>query len=226
MIYFICIIHLHIFHGNIWTHNWPAPNVSGFIAQLVERRTGIARSRVQAPLKSWIFFRLLYAIAKICDHNYLTCEVFRISDPLNTFPRKNDHYNLTWEGFPNFGPSQHLSEEKRSLLFNLRGFPNFGPLNTYPRKNDHYYLTWEVFRISDPLNTYPRKKNDHYYLTWEVFRISDPLQHLFEEKRSLQSNSNGFRNFGPPQNLSNLYQLKTTQSVQTGERNAFYVLLF
>ena len=33
--------------------------------QLVERRTGIARSRVQAPLKSWIFFRLLYAIAKI-----------------------------------------------------------------------------------------------------------------------------------------------------------------
>ena len=38
---------------------------SGFIAQLVERRTGIARSRVQAPLKSWIFFRLLYAIVKI-----------------------------------------------------------------------------------------------------------------------------------------------------------------
>ena len=65
MIYFICIIHLHIFHGNIWTQNWPAPNVSGFIAQLVERRTGIVRSRVQAPLKSWIFFRLLYAIAKI-----------------------------------------------------------------------------------------------------------------------------------------------------------------
>ena len=65
MIYFICIIHLHIFHGNIWTQNWPAPNVRGFITQLVERRTGIARSRVQAPLKSWIFFRLLYAIAKI-----------------------------------------------------------------------------------------------------------------------------------------------------------------
>ena len=53
MIYFICIIHLHIFHGNIWTHNWPAPNVSGFIAQLVERRTSIGRSWVQAPLKSW-----------------------------------------------------------------------------------------------------------------------------------------------------------------------------
>ena len=28
------------FHGNIWTHNWPAPNVSGFIAHLVEHRTG------------------------------------------------------------------------------------------------------------------------------------------------------------------------------------------
>ena len=52
--------------SDIWTQNWPAPNVSGFIAQLVERRTGIARSRVQrAPLKYWIFFRLLYAIVKI-----------------------------------------------------------------------------------------------------------------------------------------------------------------
>ena len=60
------IINTLFFHGNIWTHNWPAPNASGFIAQLVEHRTGIARSRVQTPLKSWIFFfRLLYAIGKI-----------------------------------------------------------------------------------------------------------------------------------------------------------------
>ena len=50
------IINTHFFHGNIWIHNWPAPNVSGFIAQLVEHRTGIARSRVQTPLKSLIFF--------------------------------------------------------------------------------------------------------------------------------------------------------------------------
>ena len=35
MIYFIYIYHIHLFHGNIWTHNWPAPNSSGFIAQLV-----------------------------------------------------------------------------------------------------------------------------------------------------------------------------------------------
>ena len=58
MIYFICIIHLHIFHRNIWTQNWPAPNVSGFIAQLVEHRTGIVRPRVQAPLKFLIFFQV------------------------------------------------------------------------------------------------------------------------------------------------------------------------
>ena len=51
------IINTHFFHGNIWTHNWPAPNVSGFIAQLVEHRTGIARSGVETPLKSWIFFQ-------------------------------------------------------------------------------------------------------------------------------------------------------------------------
>ena len=33
------IINTHLFHGNIWTNNWPAPNVSSFIAQLVEHRT-------------------------------------------------------------------------------------------------------------------------------------------------------------------------------------------
>ena len=51
MIYFICIIHLHIFHGNIWTHNWPTPNVSGFIAQLVERRTGIREVTGSSPVE-------------------------------------------------------------------------------------------------------------------------------------------------------------------------------
>ena len=56
-------VNTHFFHGNIWTHNWPASDVSGFIAQLVEHRTGITMSRVQTPLKSWIFFRLLTAIA-------------------------------------------------------------------------------------------------------------------------------------------------------------------
>ena len=51
------IINTHFFHGNKWTRNLPAPNVSGFIAQLLEYRTGIARSRIQTPLKSWSFFQ-------------------------------------------------------------------------------------------------------------------------------------------------------------------------
>ena len=61
------IINTHFFHGNIWTHNWPAPNVSGFIAQLVEHRTGIARSQVQTPLKSSIFF------FQASLHNFINC---------------------------------------------------------------------------------------------------------------------------------------------------------
>ena len=36
--------------------NEPSPNVSGFIAQLVEHCTSIARSRVQTPLISPEFF--------------------------------------------------------------------------------------------------------------------------------------------------------------------------
>ena len=62
------IINTHIFYGNVWTHNWPAPNVSDFLAQLVEHRTGIAKSRVQTPLKSWIFFQASLRNCINCVH--------------------------------------------------------------------------------------------------------------------------------------------------------------
>ena len=50
------VINTHFFHGNIWTHNWPAPNVSGFIAQLVEHRTGKSRGHGFKPRWSPEFF--------------------------------------------------------------------------------------------------------------------------------------------------------------------------
>ena len=46
----------------------PAPNVSSFIAQLVEHRTDIAGSRVQTLLKSWIFFSGFFTqLHKLCS---------------------------------------------------------------------------------------------------------------------------------------------------------------
>ena len=62
------IINTHFFHGNIWTHNWPAPNVSGFIAQLVEHRTGNREVTGSNPVEVLIFFffRLLH-----CDDHFL-----------------------------------------------------------------------------------------------------------------------------------------------------------
>ena len=59
------IINTHFFHGNLWTHNWPAPNVSGFIAQLVEHRTGIARSRVQPRWSPEFFSRFSTQLHKL-----------------------------------------------------------------------------------------------------------------------------------------------------------------
>ena len=44
-----------ILHRLLRTHKWPDPNVSGFIAQLVRVSHRFARSRVQTPLKSWLF---------------------------------------------------------------------------------------------------------------------------------------------------------------------------
>ena len=40
MIYFIYICHIHLLHGNVWTHNWPVPNISDFTAQLVGASPG------------------------------------------------------------------------------------------------------------------------------------------------------------------------------------------
>ena len=56
MIYFIYIYHIHLFHGNIWTHNWPAPNSSGFIAQLVW-----ASHRYRVSQSSFLYF-----ISRVC----------------------------------------------------------------------------------------------------------------------------------------------------------------
>ena len=55
----------HFFHGNMWTHNWPAPNVSGFIAQLVEHRTGNREVTGSNPVDVLNFFQ---ASLRNCIH--------------------------------------------------------------------------------------------------------------------------------------------------------------
>ena len=60
-------ISIHLWN---WLTNkyWPAPNVGGFIGQLVEHRTGIASSWVQTLLKSWIFFSGFFTqLHKLCS---------------------------------------------------------------------------------------------------------------------------------------------------------------
>ena len=50
------IINAHFFHGNIWTHHWPAPNVSGFIAQLIEHCIGNREVTCSNPVEVLNFF--------------------------------------------------------------------------------------------------------------------------------------------------------------------------
>ena len=86
------IISTHFFHGSIWTHNWPAPNVSGFIAQLLEHRTGkIARSVTGSnPVEVLNFFQASLRNCINCvhcdDHFFISisfpqfiCDLFHIS---------------------------------------------------------------------------------------------------------------------------------------------------
>ena len=57
------------FHGNIWTgHNWPAPNVSGFIAQLVEHFTGNCEVTGSNPVEVLNFFQTSLCNCRNCVH--------------------------------------------------------------------------------------------------------------------------------------------------------------
>ena len=62
------IINHHFFHGNIWTHNWPAPNVSGFIAQLVECGTGNREVTGSNPVEVLNFFQASLRNCINCVH--------------------------------------------------------------------------------------------------------------------------------------------------------------
>ena len=62
------IINTHFFHGNIWTHNWPAHNVSGFIAQLVEHRTTNREVTSSNPVEVLNFFQASLRSCKNCVH--------------------------------------------------------------------------------------------------------------------------------------------------------------
>ena len=65
MIYFVYIYHIHLFHGNISIPNWPAPNISGFIAQLVRASHRYAPGRGFKPRWSNTFLTQLRKLCKL-----------------------------------------------------------------------------------------------------------------------------------------------------------------
>ena len=58
----------NFFHGNIWTHNWPAPYVSGFKTQLVERLTGNREVTGSNPVEVLDFFQASLRNCINCVH--------------------------------------------------------------------------------------------------------------------------------------------------------------
>ena len=61
-------INTHFFHRNIWTQNLPAPNVSGFIAQLVEHHTGDREVTGSNPVEVLNFFQASLRNCINCVH--------------------------------------------------------------------------------------------------------------------------------------------------------------
>ena len=109
-IWFIsCINNTHFFQGNIWTHNLPAPNVSGFIGQLVEHRTGKSWGHGFKPRWSPEFFQASLRNCIKCVH----CD---------------DHFFISY-----LSSSKVLKEIQRKLIFNESvGKSDKGPSFLYP----------------------------------------------------------------------------------------------
>ena len=70
MIYFIYIRHIDLFHGNIWAHDWPAANISGFIAQLVRALHQYFEITGSRPIEVLIFFSGFLCSCINFVHNY------------------------------------------------------------------------------------------------------------------------------------------------------------
>ena len=88
MIFLIFIqCHIHLFHGDIWTHNWSAPNISGFIAKLVgtlHRSCEVTGSNPVEVLNFFSGFSLRNCIN--CVHNY---------EDHSSFDKKETKYKQT-----------------------------------------------------------------------------------------------------------------------------------
>ena len=105
MIYFIYIYHIHLFHGKIWTDNWPTPNISGFLPQLVR-----ASHRYQTLWSPEFFFRLLTQLHKLCS----TAGTFFIwfhfrSSFMIYFIYIYHNKNMFWTVFVGVGPPAPVS---------------------------------------------------------------------------------------------------------------------
>ena len=78
MNHFIYITSFHSYHGENMNSQLTSLPMCGFIAQLVEHRTGIAEVTGSNPVEALIFFRLVYSdclnwkfTAKITYHLYI-----------------------------------------------------------------------------------------------------------------------------------------------------------
>ena len=69
-----------VVHMNIWTYNWPAPNVSGFIAQLIEHRSGNGEVKGSNPVEVLIFlsFFTLLVELRILRRSFLRFQILTL----------------------------------------------------------------------------------------------------------------------------------------------------
>ena len=70
----------HFFHGNIWTHNLPASNISGFIAQLVRASHWYREVTGSNPVEVLNFFQASLCNCINCvhrdDHFFIFIKIF------------------------------------------------------------------------------------------------------------------------------------------------------
>ena len=130
------LFHIHLtfisFTGTIiWTHDWPAPNISGFIAQLVRASHRYREVTASSPVEvlSFFFFWLLTQMHKLRSQFFIWYH-FRSSHMIISY---TSHFHLSVNALKILNP---VMKNRASL------FPNFFEGRGHPYKCYENIPSW------------------------------------------------------------------------------------
>ena len=152
----------HLLHRNIWTHNWPAPTMSGFIAQLVGASHRYRLVEGSNPVEVLNFLRFLHI--RNCINYLHNCEDHSTFEAFSTkwqtiLSDRDFQYPLIPNSFPGL-----FSLENTGTAPGTRLNWNELPRSSVTGRTDHFFpfsLQQRTIYLACPLSLPFLSWNDH-----------------------------------------------------------------